>query len=322
MNLGIVGNGNIVKTALEALREMEKIHVVAICVREQSREKGAVLQKEYDIPLLYTSYEQFLGNEDIGFVYIGVINPVHYEYARKALTARKNVILEKPSCVKSAEIEDLIKTTKEKGLYLFEAVIILHTRFFREIEASLPSLGRIRLAQCNFSKFSSRYKDYLKGDIHPVFSPSMAGGSLMDINIYNINYMVSLLGVPGNVRYYANRGYNGIDLSGIVVMEYDGFVASCAAAKDSSSPGFMQIQGENGWLKIEGDPSNLHELIVDINGKGRRTLSLQTSRNRMTDEFASFLAIYEARDRDTMYHFLDISVGVAQVAEAAFRSME
>ena len=321
MNLGIVGNGNIVNTALDALKNIGEIHVVSICVREQSKNKGELLQKKYGIPYLYTSYENFLCQSDMDFVYIGIINLLHYEYAKMGLLAGKNIILEKPACTKSSEIEDLVRITRERRLYLFEAVTFLHSPFFKRIERALPSLAPIKLAQCNFSKQSSRYSNYLKGEVHPVFDKSMYGGTLFDINIYNINFIVSLLGKPQKIQYYATHGYNGIDLSGILVMQYKDIVASCVAAKDSDSPGFMQIQGEKGWIKIEGSPNNLQNLIIEINGKNKEIISLQTGKNRMIDEFLSFLEISETHDRETMFHYLDISMAVAQVIDAACLSI-
>ena len=46
-----------------------------------------------------------------------------------------------------------------------------------------------------------------------------------------------LFGEPKDATYYPNIGPNGIDTSGTLVMEYDGFSAVCTGSKDSDSPG-------------------------------------------------------------------------------------
>ena len=315
MNLAVIGNGNIVQSALIALKALKGITVQAIYVRAQSITKGENLQKEYGIPRLFTDYDALLNDSDIDFVYIGIVNLMHYSYTKKALLAGKNVILEKPSCVHVSEINELAQIAVERHLYLFEAVTFLHNTFFETVRQALTKIGNVKIVQCNFSKYSSRYKQYLSGNIHPVFDPKFAGGTLLDLNIYNINFVVSLFGLPEKTFYFPVKGYNDIDTSGIAVLSYPTFVAECTGAKDSDSPCFMQIQGENGWIKIEGAPDDLKALHICINHKLEIT-SLITDRHRMADEFTDFLSIYEHDDFDRMKYFLNISINVCSVAEA------
>ena len=314
MNLAIVGNGNIVHSALDALRSIDGINVRAICVRKQSELKGKALQQQYGIPSLYTDYDKLLESNDIDFVYIGIVNLKHYEYTKKALMANKNVILEKPSCIQASQARELANMALNNNIYLFEAVTFLHAGFFSTLRNALPSIGKIKIVQCNFSKYSSRYTQYLNGDIHPVFNPEYAGGTLLDLNIYNLNFVVSLWGKPDKAVYFPVLGYNGIDTSGVAILSYPTFVAECTAAKDSDSPGFMQVQGEKGWIKIEGAPDDFKALHICV-GKEIQTISLADGRHRMEDEFKDFLSIYNNQDFNRMKHFLDISIQVCEVAE-------
>ena len=65
----------------------------------------------------------------------------------------------------------------------------------------------------------------------------------MDLNIYNIYFVVGLFGDPKAVHYYPNRNANGIDTSGILILEYPNFVCQCTAAKDCSAHNSAQIIG-------------------------------------------------------------------------------
>ena len=51
----------------------------------------------------------------------------------------------------------------------------------------------------------------------PAFDPAFSGGALMDINIYNIHYVVGLFGKPKNIEYYPNIE-RGIDTSGVLII--------------------------------------------------------------------------------------------------------
>lgn len=318
MNLALIGNGKIVNTALDALQHIKDIQVKAICARPQSKGKAEAIAQTYHIPQVSTNYEELLGQSDIDFVYLGIINLKHYDYALQALQAGKNVILEKPSTLRGREMEELASLARTKGLYLFEAVTFLHSPFFRKIQDCIPQLGPVHLVMCNYSKYSTRYDQYLLGEVLPVFNPRLAGGCLLDMNIYCLNFAVSLFGKPVKTTYKANLGFNGVDTSGFALLEYPHFLCQCAAAKDSDSPSFMQIQGDKGWIKVEGGPDSLKCLHIHLQGK-TETINLTTERNRMEDEFRDFLRIYQQKAYTEMEHWLNVSVSVAQVAEDAYR---
>lgn len=89
----------------------------------------------------------------------------------------------------------------------------------------------------------------------------------MDLNIYNIYFVVGLFGDPKAVHYYPNRHANGIDTSGILILEYPDFVCQCTAAKDSSAHNSVQIIGSDGNVLIEPGSNNCQKLVVTRKGK-------------------------------------------------------
>jgi predicted dehydrogenase len=321
INLAILGTGMIAGEALQALQSVPEVKVRTVFARPQSRTKAEALAARYGIGSVDTDYDQLLHRDDIDFVYIGLVNSVHYEYARKALEADKNVILEKPSCPTAGETRRLAQLARQRGLYLFEAVTFLHAPFFNQIAEALPLLGLIKLILCNYSKYSSRYDRYLKGDVAPVFDPAQNGGAFLDLNIYNINFLVGLFGKPDHVFYAPNRGFNGVDTSGVALCMYPTKTASCTAAKDSVSPSFISVQGEKGWLRVEGTPDDFKYWQLCCNGKVSK-FSLERTEHRMTDEFRDFNRIYTGHRYAAMEHFLDISVAVSEVADEALASMK
>ena len=319
MKLAILGTGFIVKEgALRALKEVPEIETVAIFALPRSREKAELLAKEHNIPKVYTDYDELLADSEIDFVYVGLINSVHYEYTKRALLAGKNVIVEKPFASTAAEVEELRGLALQKNLYVFEAVTLLYMPNFAAIKEMLPKIGRIRAVTANYSQYSSRYDKYLQCEVLPAFNPQFSGGALYDINIYNLNLIVGLFGAPAEVNYTANIGFNGIDTSGILILKYDDFIATALGAKDSESPCFALIQGEKGWIKIFGAPNELKSFEIYLRETGITTkFELNRHEFRMVHEFKEFARIYHAKDFDKMKKGLDISLATIRVAETA-----
>ena len=117
MRIGIIGNGMIVRRMLQDIKGISEIELSAICVRAKSLEKGRDLAEEFGIPAVDTDYRTFLEREDMDTVYIGIVNQMHYEYAKKALDAGKHVICEKPFTVTACEAKELAALADEKGLF-------------------------------------------------------------------------------------------------------------------------------------------------------------------------------------------------------------
>ena len=317
MKLAIIGTGMIVNEgALPALKEVSEIQTTAIFARPKSRDKAEKLATEYSIPKIFTDYDELLVDTEVDFVYIGLINSVHYEYTKKALAAGKNVIVEKPFATTAAEVEELKNFALEKKLYVFEAVTTLNLPNFFAIKEKLPELGKIRAVTANYSQYSSRYDKYLQGEVLPAFDPKSFGGALYDINIYNLNFIIGLFGEPLSVDYTANIGFNGVDTSGVAVLKYEDFFATALGAKDSESQSFILIQGEKGYIKTFGSPNKLEEFEFSLRGSDKvEKFALNEFPHRMVHEFKNFAQIYHEKNFDKMKDSLETSLSVMKTAE-------
>lgn len=151
MKLALIGTGKIIEDALFAMEPVETIERTAIFARPHSRDKAEKFAKQYAIKEVYTDYEELLEKTEADTVYIGLINSAHYPYAKQALLAGKNVILEKPFTGFYEETKDLEKIANDKKLFIFEAITVLHNEVFYEMKKNLNKLGNIRMALCNYS---------------------------------------------------------------------------------------------------------------------------------------------------------------------------
>jgi len=298
MKISIAGTGKIVGEVLQMIHKefAGKIEVTGIYSREHSVEHAIDLCQAYaPTGFVYTDYERMLQEAEADYVYIANANHVHHEYAMKAMMAGKNVIVEKPIAVDRVQTEELIDTAIQRCVYCLPAFSLLYMPLFRQLQELVPQLGTIRMIHCNFAQRSSRYDRYLRGELTPVFDPAMAGGTLADLNVYNLCFMIALFGPPRTVRYECNRGFNGIDTSGTLLCHYPTSIATLSASKDSNGLSYGCIQGENGYIEVHGSVSILDSFTLHLNGKEPITYKSDSSRHRLSYEFQEFLALIENR---------------------------
>ncbi|MBO4611571.1 MAG: Gfo/Idh/MocA family oxidoreductase [Bacteroidaceae bacterium] len=316
MKLSVIGTGKIVHEALPVIVGTRGIEVRSIVAREHSLEKAQTLARKYGIPQATASFDDALSDPSVDTVYIALINSVHFDYTLRALQAGKHVVLEKPACLCHSELKRLSDEARGRGLMLFEAVTLLHLPAFQLLKTELlPQLGTLRHIECNYSQRSSRLDAYLRGEVLPAFDPAAGGGALMDINIYNLHFVHTLLGRPLQSHYLCRRGFNGVDLSGTAVLEYDGLTALCTGAKDTDAPSYGLLQADNGWLRIDGPVSTMSAITLCLRGEQPREIPLAPVAHRLAPEFAAFADILQRRDYETMNRLLDHSLAVMQTVD-------
>lgn len=298
MKISIAGTGKIAEEVMRMLHDEfgSKIEVTGIYAREHSVEHAIDLCQAYaPTGFVYTDYQQMLQEAEADFVYIANANHVHHEYAMQAMQAGRNVIVEKPIATNRVQTEELIDTALQRCVYCLPAYSLLYMPLFRQLQEVLPKLGTIRMVNCNFAQRSSRYDRYLKGELTPVFNPEMAGGTLADLNVYNLCFAIALFGPPRTIRYDCNRGYNGIDTSGTLLCHYPTLLAVLSASKDSDGLSFGCIQGEDGYIEVHGSVSILDSFTLHLNGQEPVTYKSESGRHRLSYEFSEFLALIENR---------------------------
>ena len=314
MKIGTIGTGTIVEEFLKAVREVENVECIATYSRKEENAKR--LADKFNIKKIYTDYDLLIEDEEIDFIYIASPNSMHYGYALKALQNGKNVISEKPFTSTVKEAETLINLAKEKNLFLFEAITTIHLPNYNKIREEIKNIGQLKLVQCNYSQYSSRYDKLLQGEITNVFNTKFSGGALQDINIYNLHFVTGLFGKAKYVKYDANISENGIDTSGVVTLNYGDFVCECVGAKDSESPSFVIIQGTKGYIKLNSPSNQCLSFEVKSNGDIKE-YNEQKFDNRMVYELMDFEETYKNKNLEKCHNLLKHSLSVVETAVSA-----
>ena len=234
----------------------------------------------------------------------------------KTLKAGKNVILEKPFTSTKDEAVELFNVANENKLMIFEAIVNIHMPNYKIVKENLYRLGDIKIVQLNYSQYSSKYDAFLKGENPNVFNPKFSGGALQDINIYNVHFCTRLFGIPDNAKYYPNIK-DGIDTSGIMIMEYPDFIASLVGAKDTRGENFVYIQGEKGYIYVEDGANTCKEVTINITGEEPVKMNNQYEKNRLYYEVVEFKDIFENKDFDRANELGNYSIEVVNIVEKA-----
>ena len=280
---GIIGTGKITRTFLEAVQSVPELTLRAVYSR--SLEKAQSFGEEYGAKVFTDSLEDLAADRDVQAVYIASPNCCHCEQAIRMMDAGKHVLCEKPAASNQEEYQRMLEAARRNGVVFFEAMRPAFTPEMAMVEETLPRLGKIRQASFSFCQYSSRYDNFKNGMIENAFRPELSNGSLMDIGVYCIHWMVRLFGMPESLQASPIFLENGVDGAGAIIGTYPDMQVQLLYSKicDGHTP--SEIQGENGSLLID-TVSQPQKLTLCLRGQGPQALPVTPCANNM---------VYEAR---------------------------
>lgn len=319
MNIGIVGAGKIVKEALPVIEQIPDFTIQSIVSSGRNPENVEQLQKQFNIKTIYEDYDLFLQDGSTEVIYLAVPNHLHFDYAKKAIQQHKHVICEKPFTLTKDELLELKVLSESHNVMIVEAITNIYLSNYEVLKQSITELGNCKIAQLNYSQYSSRYDDFKNGVIQPAFDPAKGGGALMDINVYNIHLAVGLFGLPDAVTYSANIE-NEIDTSGILQMNYKDMKVVCIGAKDSNSDNQSYIQGDAGNINIKGPTNELKVFELKYNNGGTQVYQVNPHNHRMHEEFVKIAQMINDENFDLAQQQLEHSINVMGVLTQALES--
>lgn len=161
---------------------------------ERSKEES---KEKYSDAVIYRSVEEMLQNAEIDLVVVNTPVQTHFEYAKLALEAGKNVIVEKPFTVNATEAEDLAKLAAEKNLFISVYQNRRFDRDYIQVQKILNEkvLGNIKEVEIRFDRFRTEASAKLHKE-----DPNLSGsGSVHDLGAHLIDQAVQLFGQPKKV---------------------------------------------------------------------------------------------------------------------------
>lgn len=171
------------------LKEHPGFFISAIVERNKEESK-----QKYPEAEIYRSVEEMLENADIELVVVNTPVQTHFEYAKKALEAGKNVVVEKPFTVNVAEAEELAKLAEEKKLFVSVYQNRRFDRDYLQVQKIINEgkLGNIKEVEIRFDRFRTEPS----GKAHKENPEAVGSGSLHDLGSHLVDQAVQYFGFP------------------------------------------------------------------------------------------------------------------------------
>lgn len=311
MKVATIGTGNITNWFLDCWTKQG--HTIE-AVYSRTLEKGHKLASKYNCQNVITDFDQLL-KCDVDFIYIASPNSLHHHQAKACLLANKNVILEKPFASNLKEAQELVALAKTRNLFLFEAITTCHLPNLETLKEEIKKIEPIHMIVANMSQYSSKYNSYLAGEHPNVFTTKYSGGSLMDLNIYNIHFITSILGLPNTINYCATKK-EGIDFGGTITMSYNDAIATLVSCKNTYAQSNIQIQGEKGYIMINSPASNILNVNVHLANKEVITLNKQEADFHVHQYYIEVInEIFTSKNYEKCYNLLKHSLQVQEILD-------
>lgn len=255
MKFAILAPGGIAHKMAEAVTRLEEIECYAVASR--SCERAKEFADQWGFQKAYGSYEEMVEDPEVELVYVASPHSHHYEHAKLCLEHGKHVLLEKAFTVNAAQAQELIRLSEEKGLLLAEAIWTRYMPSRRMLDDLLEKnvIGKVTSLTANLG--------YVLGHVERMQEPELAGGALLDLGVYPINF--ALMAFHGEVKQVdatAVMSPKGVDWMNTVTLVFeDGRMAALHSNMLAQPDRQGVINGDQGYIEVQ-NINNCEEIRV------------------------------------------------------------
>lgn len=242
---GILGAGRIAQKFASDLKLVEDAEVFAIASRGQSN--AAIFADLYPAALQYDNYEDLVQNPEVDIIYIATPHGLHYEHTLLCIQHGKAVLCEKAFALNVRQAREMISTARARKVFLMEALWSKFIPSWQKMMEMIANgkLGEIKNVLINFGFIPQ------EPVADRVFNPSLGGGTLLDIGVYNIFYALSVLGRPDHIEASMTPAATGVDEQCAVLFRYkNGAMAQLFSSYSTHLATEADISGSKGRIRL------------------------------------------------------------------------
>lgn len=245
MKLGILGAGMIAELMADTIKGLPEVEAYAVASR--SMEKAEAFAKQHGFTKAYGSYEEMLKDDAVDLVYVATPHSHHLEHGKLCISYGKNILVEKAFTQNAQQARELLAYAKEKGVLVTEAIWTRYMPSRQMIHDLVESgiIGDVYSLHATLS-YPITFKER-------IMRPELAGGSLLDIGIYALNFASMVFG--GDVQKIdasALLADTGVDLATSVTLHYaDGKTATLFSDVRVADNREGAIYGEKGYIMVQ-----------------------------------------------------------------------
>ncbi|KFI51211.1 Gfo/Idh/MocA family protein [Bifidobacterium biavatii] len=196
VNVAILGAGRIAIHMAETLTKMAADErysglIAPYAVAARDADRAAAFAAQHGFPVSYGSYEELLADPNVDLVYIATPHSLHAEQGIACLEAGKNILVEKSFTANAAQARDLLAAADRTGLLCTEAIWTRYMPSRAMIDEIVASgrIGEVRAINANLC--------YPVSGKARMTDPALAGGALLDVGVYPLNFIDMVMGGHG-----------------------------------------------------------------------------------------------------------------------------
>ena len=289
MKFAILAAGNIANSMAEAVTGIEKIERYAVACRELGRAQA--FEEKWGFEKAYGSYEEMLADPQVELVYVASPHSHHYEHAKMCLEHGKHVLVEKAFTVNAHQAQELIHMAEEKGLLLTEAIWTRYMPSRKMIDDLIESgvIGTVTSLTANLG--------YVLPHVERMQKPELAGGALLDLGVYPINFaLMAFHGEVEKVTSAAVMSPLGVDWMNSITLTFEGGrIAVLHSNMLAQTDRQGVINGDQGYIEVQ-NINNCEEIrVFDLDRRLTARYSVPEQINGYEYEVLSCIKAIEER---------------------------
>lgn len=244
MKIGILGAGNIAGVLAATMNRLPEVECYTVASR--NLEKAENFAKKYGFQKAYGSYEEMISDKEVELVYVATPHSHHYEHMKMCIEAGKHVLCEKAFTVNATQAKEIFSLAEKKGVLVTEAI---WTRYMpsRQIinELLATRIGEVKTLTANL--------DYRIAEKERIIKPELAGGALLDVGVYAINFALMHFGnAIAKTVSTAHLTETGVDGQNMITYSYkDSKMAVLTSGIYGLSDRNGVFYGSEGWMVVD-----------------------------------------------------------------------
>lgn len=259
LKLAILGAGAIAGMMAETVRGMDDVELYAVASRD--KKKAEDFAAKFGAQKAYGSYEEMLQDDGIDLVYVATPHSHHFAHAKLCIEHGRPVLCEKAFTWNAKEAEELLQFAKERNVFITEAMWVRYMPMSMTLRELLEAgrIGKVIGLTANLG--------YSLMHVERLVRPELAGGALLDLGVYTLNFATWVLG--DEIESFTTalvKHDTGVDKSEFIDLKYaDGTVAGLFNTMEATTDRKGYIYGTEGHIVV--DNINNYEAIHIYNNQ-------------------------------------------------------
>jgi predicted dehydrogenase len=242
---GILGCGRIAKKFASDLQLVENAQLVACGARHKLSADS--FAHEFDVRNVHYSYESLVADNEVDVVYVATPHSHHCEHTLLCIENNKAVLCEKAFAINYNQAKKMIDAARAKNVFLMEAVWTKFLEPFAKVKQMIDRglLGELKSMLLNFGFKAPENAP------QRLLDPTLGGGTILDIGIYNVFTTLFFLGKPDSITASATLTSENVDEQCAVTFNYnDGKIAQLFSTFLSDTGTEADICGTKGRIRL------------------------------------------------------------------------